>query len=276
MTQISYEDLAVPGATLRLTCVGDGAPIVVVHGGPGESHHPLRPHVDALVDLRRQVVCYDQRGSGDSPVESAFGTMDEHSADLEAIRCHLGVASLDLLTFSWGASILGVYLSQHPGRVGRALILSPPPMTDELRQQMGPRVGAAMARPAVASVQQRLSDALRSEDPTVRSEAEFRVGVAAFLHRSELALEMNAPVRNRQAAQAAEASLQRVDLLAAFRAAELSGHVMHGADDPVPPESGRVVADALGLPLTIVPDCGHAVLAEAPARFLEVASSLWA
>ena len=276
MTRISHHDLALSGATLRLTLVGAGAPIVVIHGGPGESHHPLRPHVDALSNLGRQVVYYDQRGSGESPVESSFGTMDDHADDLEAIRSHLGVESLDLVTFSWGASVLGVYLARHPGRVAKTLVLSPPPLTNELRAQMGPRIGAAMARPEVAEVQQKLGAALNATDPVVRSEAEVRVGVAAFLYRSELALEMNAPIRNPEAAQAAEVSLQGTDLLGVFKAAEISGYVMHGENDPIPPESGRVVANALGVPLTVVPECGHAVFAEAPTRFFQVASSLWA
>ena len=45
--------------------IGSGAPIVVIHGGPGLDHNYLQPGLDIL-SSRNALVYYDQRGTGRS------------------------------------------------------------------------------------------------------------------------------------------------------------------------------------------------------------------
>ena len=58
--------LDVPGAELLLVEIGEGAPVVLLHGGPGASHDYLRPQMDRLAGPGRRLVYYDQRGGGRS------------------------------------------------------------------------------------------------------------------------------------------------------------------------------------------------------------------
>ena len=55
------------GVSLFTRTIGDGSPVVVLHGGPGASHDYLRPGFDVLAE-RHSLIYYDQRGGGQSPV----------------------------------------------------------------------------------------------------------------------------------------------------------------------------------------------------------------
>ncbi len=69
--------------------VGSGPPVVVLHGGPGAHHDYLLPGFDALA-RDRELIYYDQRGGGRSPVARDVSVgWREHVADLEALRRHL-------------------------------------------------------------------------------------------------------------------------------------------------------------------------------------------
>ena len=71
--------------------------MVVLHGGPGAHHDYLLPGFDALA-IGRELIYYDQRGGGRSPVarEVPVG-WTEQVADLEALR---GEWKLDRLTLA--------------------------------------------------------------------------------------------------------------------------------------------------------------------------------
>src|ERR671917_1264606 len=82
--------------------VGQGDPTVILHGGPGAHHDYLLPGFDALAQSR-ELIYYDQRGGGRSPVprEVPVG-WSEHVQDLEALRAAWGLRRLTIAGYSWG------------------------------------------------------------------------------------------------------------------------------------------------------------------------------
>ena len=72
MSIVRESSVPVDGATLHVVEVGPttARPLLVVHGGPGDAHDVLRPHLDALASDETRVVYYDQRGCGRSPLAS--------------------------------------------------------------------------------------------------------------------------------------------------------------------------------------------------------------
>src|SRR5438034_798997 len=95
----------VNGVRLYTRRVGDGPPVVVLHGGPGAHHDYLLPQYDRLAGDGgsrgarggRALLYYDQRGGGRSPVaRDTLVGWREHVADLEALRRHLGTDRLAL------------------------------------------------------------------------------------------------------------------------------------------------------------------------------------
>ncbi len=100
----------------------DGAPVIVLHGGPASGTSPLqRRFFDPSV---HRVVLFDQRGSGRStPAGSlASNTTGHLIADIEAIRAQLGIDRWLVFGGSWGASLAVAYAAAHPERC-RGLLL---------------------------------------------------------------------------------------------------------------------------------------------------------
>jgi pimeloyl-ACP methyl ester carboxylesterase len=120
------------GVNLFVTSVGGGAPnakvIVLVHGGPGLSHTYLKIF-DLLASPTRQIVSYDQRGSGRStaPADGDFG-IDAQVSDLDAVRTWTGAQQITVIGHSWGGYLAAAYTALHPSNVAAlALIDALPP-----------------------------------------------------------------------------------------------------------------------------------------------------
>ncbi|HCM83409.1 MAG TPA: prolyl aminopeptidase [Alphaproteobacteria bacterium] len=91
-----------------------GAPILVVHGGPGSGCTPtMRRFFDP--DYYR-IILFDQRGSNRSrPLASLHeNTPDKLVSDLEKIRAHLGIENWHIFGGSWGSTLSLLYAQAHP------------------------------------------------------------------------------------------------------------------------------------------------------------------
>lgn len=105
--------------TLAWTEAGNphGAPVVVLHGGPGSG---CRPAMLRLFDLTRmRVVLVDQRGAGASTPRGGLrhnNTM-RLIGDLDTLRAQLGIERWGVVGGSWGAALALAYAGQHPSRV---------------------------------------------------------------------------------------------------------------------------------------------------------------
>lgn len=127
-----------PGGQLYYQATGSGAPLVVLHGGPGLDHTYLQIATPAwkMLSRKRRVIFYDQRGVGRSsplkPGESC--TLADQVADLEALRQHLGLQSMDLLGHSWGGYLAMAYAAEHPDRVAHMILVdsAPPKWSDNI------------------------------------------------------------------------------------------------------------------------------------------------
>src|SRR5215207_1742134 len=119
--------------------IGRGPPTVVLHGGPGAHHDYLLPGFDSLAG-NRELIYYDQRGGGRSPVsrETPVGWR-EHVADLEDLRQQWGLEHLTLAGYSWGGLLALLYSIEFPDRVTRLALVSPAPAWREARLEFESR-----------------------------------------------------------------------------------------------------------------------------------------
>lgn len=100
-------------------------PIFAVNGGPGLSHsYMVQNDVWLRVAQHRQVIFYDQRGTGASPLAnpSAPQTMEAQVADLDAVRDHLHLDKIDLCGDSFGGLLVIAYATAHPEHVHQLII----------------------------------------------------------------------------------------------------------------------------------------------------------
>ena len=88
---------------LWVECAGEGAPLLVMHGGPGLDHTYFRPHLDNLAKTHN-VIYYDHRGNGrSSPVQNWEGiTHATWVEDADQLRASLGHEKIFLFGHSYG------------------------------------------------------------------------------------------------------------------------------------------------------------------------------
>jgi len=95
----------------------DGAPVVVLHGGPGGGCSPaMRRYFDPE---QWRIILFDQRGCGRSrPHASVTANTSWHlAADIEKIRETLGIEKWAVFGGSWGATLALIYAQTYPTSV---------------------------------------------------------------------------------------------------------------------------------------------------------------
>lgn len=166
----------VPAGDIEIACtiVGDGTPVIVVHGaiGLGSTYmRALDPWGDEL-----QLVHYDQRGSGLTPLgEAAKVSFAGGLEDLDALRTTLGLDTVQLVGHSAGAYLAALYAAQHPDATSGLVLLNPGPPLDP---DLGKRFGGAMAARRTPA-----DDAARR---AIEESAEFGAQQPAALERHQL------------------------------------------------------------------------------------------
>lgn len=102
------------------------APLLLLHGGPGSAHNYFEV-LDRLADTGRQIISYDQLGSGNSYVANRPDLWNRKvwTEELMALREHLHLDQVHILGQSWGGMLLIGYLIDHkPEGVVSAILSS--------------------------------------------------------------------------------------------------------------------------------------------------------
>lgn len=121
--------IEVPGGRVWYTRVGTGeqTPLIVLHGGPGNTHAPLKSTLHVLGD-ERPVIFYDQLGSGNSdrPTDASLWKTERFVEELACIRQALGLSQTHILGHSWGTMLAAAYLlDTRPAGVSSVIFSSP-------------------------------------------------------------------------------------------------------------------------------------------------------
>ncbi|WP_328430909.1 alpha/beta fold hydrolase [Streptomyces sp. NBC_00453] len=134
------------GAELAYHLRGEGAPLVVLPGGPMRASAYLGD-LGGLTAHRR-LVLLDLRGTGDSatPADPATYRCDRLVDDVEALRAHLGAERIDLLAHSAGGSLAMLYAARYPQRVARLVLVTAIPWALGMPATPEDRLAAARLR----------------------------------------------------------------------------------------------------------------------------------
>ena len=266
------ETVQVPGAELFVRRVGAGRPAIVLHGGPGADHEYLRPGFDALAD-GRELIYYDQRGGGRSPVARDVPVgWTEQVADLEALRRHWGLEQLTVVGYSWGGLLALLYALEHPGRVVRLALVSPAPTWRAARERFEAVFSRRNLDPAFQEERRRLRESgLRERDPDAFQRRIFELSVAPYFFDPSRARDLTPFRVVGRTQQEVWHSLGDYDLRPRLPAlAGIPSLVLHGEEDAIPIDAARTAAQLLGAEFHPVPRCGHVPYVEAFETFRTV------
>lgn len=265
---------------------GSGDPLVVLAGGPGMDVRYLGDL--GGLDRVRRLVRLDGRAAGRSadPADRATVSFVAQARDVEALRRHLGLPRIDLLAHSAGCLTAQEYAAAHPGRVRRAVLVTPvgraarEPDPAELAALRAARAGEPWY-PDAADAEHRLA-AGGPHDAAAAAELGRRTAPFSWHHWDAARATEYRPEHAcrhpwlREAFYAGSAGTgPRTERLAASGVPVL---VLAGASDGmVGTAPARAVADCHpGSRLEVLPASGHRPWVEEPRRFVDLVSAFLA
>jgi pimeloyl-ACP methyl ester carboxylesterase len=103
--------------------VGQGAPVLLLHGGPGLSYEYL-DDLAVELGLEYRIAAYQQRGLEPSTLEGPF-TIAQAITDALAVLDALEWSRALIVGHSWGGHLALRFAAAHPGRLLGALAVDP-------------------------------------------------------------------------------------------------------------------------------------------------------
>jgi proline iminopeptidase len=161
----------VNGTRLWIEREGSGEPLLLLAGGPANSHLTFHPAFSALADTY-EVLYVDYRGRGRSDPVADYRTVTfaQDVADVEAVRDALDLERLHVYGFSYGGMVAQAYALAHPERV-TSLVLANTVHSPEMWQKNHENINREIANqfPEVWDEITRLrADGVRSTAPEIQ------------------------------------------------------------------------------------------------------------
>lgn len=225
---------------LHTTVVGDGTPLVVVHGAVGLGASYMRD-LDRWADAF-QLVYYDQRGSGETPLGdlakvSFAGAIDE----LDGLRAALGIDRVNLVGHSAGAILAAMYAGTHPESTSSLVLLNPAPPLNPQLQQAQAREMAARRTPQDDAAKKALEESseFQARDPQTLQRHTLNTFIPFFRDRATIeTVQLGFTGLIAPDVQAVGArmfgSIGALDPMRTLAAIECPTLVVHSELDPVP------------------------------------------
>jgi proline iminopeptidase len=111
------------GVLIYYVSFGKGAPLMIVHGGPGASHDYFLPYLLPLARHNR-LIFIDERGSGRSQKlqDASQYTVENMVEDVEAVRQALGLGKISLLGHSYGGVLAQAYALKYQRNLSHLIL----------------------------------------------------------------------------------------------------------------------------------------------------------
>ena len=278
--------IPVQGGELYCREVGQGTPMIVLHGGPDFDIAYLLPELDRLSD-KFHLIYYDQRGRGRSTdhVKPEDVTLESEMADLDQVREHFRLDKVVLLGHSWGTVLALEYALRHPESVSRLVLMDPAPASAaDINRFRKERVEKW---PALVELRKAIADttAYKEADPdavVAYYRVHFKPALAQSEYYEKLILRMQArfieegkegilksrAVEDRLVNET-WASPNGYDLHPKLRGLNIPALVITGDHDFFPFAAEHIAQAIPGARLVTLKDCGHFPYLECPASLRE-------
>lgn len=253
--------------------IGDGPPMLLMHGGLGLDHTTLRPWLDPLADSV-ELIYYDHLANGRSAFEGDPETLT-HEVWVEtadSLRAHLGHDRVILFGHSYGGILALEYALAHPERVEALIVSNTAPAFDYAEAVMANAKRKAASEAAFQDVVDVLSGPVLSD---AQAAAAFQRIHPLYFHeydpaRHDAVLE---EVRFRAVAmnRSTFACLPAYDVKERLGEIEPPTLVLSGADDWIMPSEhagARLAAGIAGADHVVFEESGHWPFVEETDRYL--------
>lgn len=268
------ELMAINGTELFVKVVGEGEPIIMLHGGPGAEHIFFAKYTEALAD-DYQLIYYDQRSTGFSIPETneANFTIDIFVEDLEGIRQALQLDKMTLLGWSWGGNLAMYYAAKYPQHLNGIILVDPgnvDPVFDEAFNAKFEERATPEELAALDAAYQKLTTEKSGEAYNAFARLLLPIYMAdkSLINGLEIVIPDNSAIYGDAVAAGLFADLETYDELTEIAKITSPTLIIHGDEDLIPLESSQQIHEAIaGSQLVVLEGIGHIPFVEAPAAF---------
>jgi proline iminopeptidase len=267
--------MPIRGVSLFVKIVGQGYPLLIMHGGPGMDHTsmlPLQPCADQCT-----LIFYDHRCNGRSDGAAvASMTWENLTADAEALRQMLGFDKWAVLGHSFGGMVALEYALRYPQSLSHLLLMDTCGDTRWV-QHNAPEILAKRGYSAAAvEAARRFFNGQLQPGEVFRAALKF---ARAYYYRFSLLAMVRQVIFGPRVKMRPEAQIFGFsELLTGWTVMDRLGEikvptlVMAGRDDfQFPPEHQAILADRLpNAQLELIERAGHNAQMERPAEVIEV------
>ncbi len=271
----SKSSVNVAGASLYMQTIGEGEPIVFVHGGPGLDHSYFLPHVRPLAE-HNQLVFYDQRSSGRSDIgDSTAFSLDQFVEDIDAVRAATGSQKVHLLGHSWGGLVAMRYALKHPDHLHSLMLVNTNAASAEIQQGVLQRLQSRIT-PANRAEQTALlqTEAFHTRQPDALTNyfrLNFKPTFFDTIKVDQLSFYFDSTFTQKSAALGrlrADTTVSSYDLYAELKNLDVPALIIHGSHDPATLEEVTLLQEAIPhSTLVQIEESGHFPFIEQPESF---------
>jgi proline iminopeptidase len=270
MTTMPIRDVS-----LFVKVIGQGYPLLIMHGGPGMDHTsmlPLQPCADQFT-----LIFYDHRCNGRSEgAQVSSMTWENLTADAEALRQRLGFEQWAVLGHSFGGMVALEYALRYPQRLSHLLLMDTCGDTRWVQQNAPEMLAKRGYSPSAVEAARRFFNGQLKPGEVFRAAVKF---ARAYYYRFSLLAMARQVILGPRVKMRPEAQIfgfsqlltgwTVMDRLSEIKVPTL---VLAGRHDfQFPPEHQAILADRLpNAQLEIIERAGHNAPMERTAQVIEV------
>jgi proline iminopeptidase len=266
------------GVDLFVTTMGDGTPIIFLHGGPGLNHSYFLPHVTELANAHK-LIFFDQRASGQSAAvqDSASMTLDKMTDDIEEIRKTFANGQVIIIAHSWGGLLGMKYASKYPSQL-RSLILvsSVSPKVNEYASETAATIKTRTTREDSVERSAIITSEAFKSGKGVAYEKLLKLALKPSFHDKNLIDTLNLAIDDNFASKRRSLfllarELSDYDLYPGLRSIKVPVLVVRGESDATPLALSQKIQSAIpNSQLVVMKNAGHFPFVEQPKEFARV------
>ena len=266
----------VNGAELYYKVMGNGEPIVILHGGPGFEHTYLLPQMGKLAHGFK-LIFYDQRTSGGSiaSTDSSSITLENFVEDLEGIRKAFDLHKMNLMGHSWGGMLAMFYAIKYPQNLNSLMLISSGGATSDFWDELYNNISRnRTSKDSLALVNLRATDDFKN-NKVETVEKYLKIFFKPYFNNQNLADSLSmkfseTTVKNMSLIWSRPLSkdIENYDILDQLSVIKSPTIIIHGETDPIPVKYAEEIHNNIdNSDLFILKKCGHFRYIETPNKF---------
>ncbi len=277
-TQVKEGFVSVRDGKLFYRTVGNGVPLIVLHGGPSLNQEYLLPQLYKLAE-NNLVIFYDQRGSGrslETKLDEKYINIHQFVEDLETLRISLGFDKFILMGHSWGGLLAMQYAVDHQENLIGLILLNTAPADSKGQKAFLDEFGLR-----TKNIHNDITPFFSYKDFKELNAPQisdlYRKLLSVYFYNSEKVkdLSLNFGVASAQSSFKVQEEMSKtfwlqpnINLFPSLKRLSVPTFILHGKQDIVPLWTAQEIKDAIPQSEIVVLDhCDHFPYIEQPSQF---------